>query len=183
MALLLQSSVTEWIAVVLGVIANGLAGFAAWQAKQAATQAARAARAAVISELISSYSADEMGNAVKTIVSTFRELQKQLSWETVFAKEREASYRDLDLARRKLSLFCYRAWLLFHNELLDEKGLKSVVRFGTVTVLLEAVAPLNAAIDASFEKEHLRSYRKLYAGEINKHQDEDWIVRTENLLK
>lgn len=132
-------------------------------AKKAASETRKATQASLIADIMYYYSSSEMLDAM-LLLDGFKDQHKE-NYADEFRNLRKSDYnsiRTIDHARRRVSHFFTKIHVLKKLDFLDDDVVKEIATKGQVEYLRTVVEPLEAALNADYDRSAFESLGNLY---------------------
>ncbi len=122
----------------------------------------------LVVDISKEYASLEMLEAILLLRSWEREHESsERSFADVFAEIRSTDYEQVkavDMARRTISHFYYRLYLLYKNKVIKPREISRIMPAGKIAVMLELIQPLEKAMDVNYDEELYAFFEKLVGG-------------------
>lgn len=163
-----QSSLTPEI--VIQIVANVIAlvaAVAAWRAARAsflsAAETRRGSQAQLVSSLLDSYASAETLASMICLRKWFSQHGRRAADE--FRRLRQDDYAaiaEVDHARRRVSHFFQKLYVLHNSGYLDERAVRTIATKDTVAFFRGLIEPLEAAIGVDYDRSSFNFLGALY---------------------
>lgn len=154
---------SELIMIIIVFFTAIAAFWSASSAKKAASETRKATQASLIADISNYYSSSEMLDAMH-LLDGFKSHHRE-NYADEFRNLRKRDYdsiRTIDHARRRVSHHFAKIHVLRELDLLDDNVVKKIATKGQVEYLRTVVEPLEAALNADYDRSAFESLGNLY---------------------